>query len=108
METNRVDDLYSSLEARLAPLAEPLEEPEEGDWLAEHDEPGQTFEQYLASGPVRRGGELTTIHLCLVGDLDEQQARVMDLTRQYLGVFFDVPVAVRRRVPLADIPATAT
>jgi archaemetzincin len=107
METNGVDNLYTDLEACLAPLAEPLEEPEEGDWLAEHAEPGQTFEQYQLSQPVRRGGELTTIHLCLVGNLDEPQARVMDLTRDYLGVFFDVPVVVRRHVPLADLPARA-
>jgi hypothetical protein len=45
------DNLFPDLESRLARLAEPLDEPEEGDWLAEHPESGQTFEQYLAANP---------------------------------------------------------
>src|SRR5262249_52780875 len=32
---------------------------------------------------------------------------VTELTREYLGLFFDVPVLVRRHVPLADIPLRA-
>ena len=35
------------LERKLRPLAEPLPRPRPGDWLAEHDEPGQTFGEYL-------------------------------------------------------------
>jgi archaemetzincin len=101
------EHLYPEIEARLQPLAEPLPEPEAGDWLAEHPEPGQTFEQYRSAHPVRRDAERTTIHLCLVGDFDEAQQRVIDVTREYLGLFFDVPVQVRRRVPLADVPARA-
>jgi hypothetical protein len=56
--------LFPEIESRLRHLAEPLGEPEEGDWLAEHPEPGQTFEQYLAANPVRREDTLTTIHRC--------------------------------------------
>jgi hypothetical protein len=64
------DDYFPELEGRLLHLAEPLEDPGEGDWLAEHPEPGQTFRQYLSANPVRRGGSLAAIHLCLVGDFD--------------------------------------
>jgi archaemetzincin len=42
-----------------------------------------------------------------VGDLDDPQGKVIDLTQEYLGLFFDVPVLVRRRVPLSDVPARA-
>jgi len=98
---------FAEVEQQLRPLATPLAEPEAGDWLAEHPEPGQSFDQYLATNPVRRGHGLTTIHLCLVGDFDEPRQRLIDLTQDYLGLFFDVPVRVRRRVPLADVPAGA-
>ena len=31
----------------LRPLCEPMDKPGSSDWLAVHDEPGQTFAQYL-------------------------------------------------------------
>jgi archaemetzincin len=101
------DNLYHEVEDRLRLLSVPLEKPEAGDWLAEHPEPGQTFAEYLAARPVRRGRDLTTIYLCLVGEFDGPQQGVLELTQEYLGLFFDVTVVVRRRVPLADIPARA-
>ncbi len=101
-------DLYADVEERLRPLAEPLPAPQAGDWLAEHPERGQTFEQYWSELPVRRGADLNGIYLCYLGDFSEREADVLEWTRDYLGAFFDVPVRVRRRVPLADIPRKAT
>jgi archaemetzincin len=99
-------NLYREVEDKLRPLAAPLQEPEVGDWLAEHPEEGQTFEQYLSTDPVRRGPDLSTLYLGLLGEFTEPQERLVGLTQEYLGRFFDVPVRVRR-VPLADIPGRA-
>jgi archaemetzincin len=104
---SETENLYAEVEDRLRPLASPLEGPEVGDWLAEHPEPGQTFAQYRAARPVRRGRGLTTLYLCLLGEFTSPQQRVVDLTREYLGLFFDVPAVVRRRVPLSAVPARA-
>src|SRR5438445_5307584 len=98
---------YLELEQKLRPLAESLPATRPGDWLAEHDEPGQTFAEYLDARPVRKNDTLTTIYLCFVGDFGEAQRRVLDLTRQYLARFFDCPVKVNRHVPLASVPARA-
>jgi archaemetzincin len=98
---------YAEVEERLRPLAAPLAEPEVGDWLAEHPEPGQTFAEYLAADPVRRGPDRSTLYLCLLGDFTAPQERILERTREFLGLFFDVPVQVRRRVPLADVPVRA-
>jgi hypothetical protein len=38
---------YLNLERKVHPQAEPLPAPRAGDWLAEHDEPGQTFAECL-------------------------------------------------------------
>ncbi len=103
----REKQLFPDLEDRLHQLVEPLGKPRQGDWLAENKENGQTFRQYLSANPVRRDDILTTIHLCLVGDFDIPQQKIIDLTQEYLGIFFDVPIQFRRRVPLADIPARA-
>jgi len=98
---------YLELERKLRPLADPLPPPHPGDWLAEHDEPGQTFGEYLDAQPVRKGDKLHTIYLCFVGDFSEAQRQVLDLTQQYLGLFFDSPVKVNRQIALASIPARA-
>jgi archaemetzincin len=98
---------YLDVEAHLRPLADPLPPPRPGDWLAEHPEPGQTFAGYLDAHPVRKSDKLHTIYLCLVGDFSEAQRRVLDLTRDYLGVFYDCPVVVKRQVAPASIPARA-
>jgi archaemetzincin len=98
---------YLELEQKLRPLADPLPPPRPGDWLAEHDEPGQTFAEYLTARPVRRSDQLTTLYLCFVGDFSAAQRHVLYLTRQYLALFFDCPVKVHRQVPLAAIPARA-
>ncbi len=101
------ENLYPEIEDRLRSLARPLGQVREGDWLAEHREKGQTFRQYLSANPVRRDQELKVIYLCLVGEFDGPQQQIVDLTCEYLGLFFDVPVQVRCRVPIWDIPDRA-
>jgi archaemetzincin len=88
-------------------LADPLPPPRPGDWLAEHPEPGQTFADYLDAHPVRKSDKLTTIYVCLVGDFTEAQRRILDLSRNYLAIFFDCPVKVQWQIALASIPARA-
>jgi archaemetzincin len=98
---------FADVESKLRPLADPLPSPRPGDWLAEHAEPGQTFDEYLDARPVRKSDKLTTIYLCLVGDFSEAQRRILALTEEYLAVFFDCPVKVSRQLPLDSIPARA-
>ena len=100
-------ELYRELEEKLRPLTQTLPPPRPGDWLAEHDEPGQTFAEYLDAQPVRKSGDLHTLYLCLVGEFTEAQQHILDLTREYLAIFFDCPVKVQRQVALASIPARA-
>ncbi|WP_439623494.1 archaemetzincin [Gemmata sp.] len=98
---------YPEIEDRLGPLGEPLERPRPGDWLAEHREKGQTFPQYLAGNPVRRDAKLNTIYLCEIGECDAAQRVVLDLTREFLALYFDAPVIVRRTGPTVAIPNAA-
>lgn len=98
---------YADIEDRLRPLVEPLETPRPGDWLAEHREKSQTFRQYLTGNPVRRDRDLTTIDLCVIGECDAAQQSVLAITLEFLLVFFDSPVVMRRTVTISDIPDTA-
>jgi archaemetzincin len=101
------EQLYPEIEERLRPLARPLAAPRVGDWLAEHWEPGQTFDQYLRARPVRRGDRFRAIYLCLVGAFGAPQQRLVELARECLSLFYDVPVEVREQLPLARIPPEA-
>jgi archaemetzincin len=107
MAGNDPDNLYPGLEGCLQPLAEPLPSPQPGDWLTEHKEDGQTFRQYQAALPVRRGATLTTIYLCVLGEFDAAQQRILDRTGAYLALFFDAPVRVHRHVATTEIPSHA-
>src|SRR5688572_21476700 len=98
---------YQELETKLRPLAQPLPAPHPGDWLAEHPEPGQTFDAYVDSRPVRKSDKFHTIYLCLLGEFDKDQRRILNLTNEYLAIFFDCPVEIKREISLASIPERA-
>jgi len=102
-----MSEAYLELEGELRPLADPLPRPRPGDWLAEHHESGQTFAEYLNAHPVRKSDKLHTIYFCLVGDFNQSQRRILDLTQEYLATFFDAPVKVNCQIALASIPSRA-
>src|ERR1051326_1213584 len=102
-----MENLYSDLEAKLGPLATPLEKPQPGDWFATHFETGQTFVEYKGKKPVRKSDSLHTIYICLVGDFTKEQKRILSLTDEYLGIFFDSPVKVNEHLALDAIPTQA-
>ena len=90
---------------KLRPLARKLPPPGPNDWLARHDEPGQTFEEYLASGPVVPRGKRSVIYICPLGDFTETQRRIVGLTADFMGRYFDRPVKLMEGVPLSAVPA---
>lgn len=89
---------YPEIEAKLRPLAVKLGPPEPGEWLPEHPESGQSFAQYVASEPQRRTREQHKIYVCMVGEFSESQQRILTTTREFLGVYYDAPVIVRREI----------
>ena len=92
---------------RLRPLHKKLGKPTPGDWLYHHKEPGQTFRQYVTSGPVRPVGKHSVIYIQPLGEFTDQQRKVVTLTAEFVGLYFNRPVKVRRDVPLSVIPARA-
>lgn len=93
--------------AHLAPLHGPLEPPRPGDWLAHHDEPGQSFAEYRAGEPTLADAERHTIYVQPLGDLKPTEHRIIRLTAQYMQRFFHLETRIREPWPLSRIPATA-
>jgi archaemetzincin len=98
---------YFEVEHKLRTLADPMPPPRHGDGLVHHDEPGQTFAEYLDAPPIRKSDKLPTLYLCLIGDFTEPQRRILDLTQDYLALFFDCSWTVQQQIALDSIPARA-
>jgi hypothetical protein len=75
-------EVASLLDARRAinPLFTPMREPQEYDWLAFNEEPGQTFEEYLGSDPVLPHGARRVIYIQPLGNFTNTQRRIVALT----------------------------
>jgi len=92
---------------RLVPLHQPLGKPGPGDWLANHPEPGQTYDQYARSRPVRADQRRRVIYIQPLGDFSPIQRKIVQFTGEFMGIFFQLPVRVRDDLPLSRIPERA-
>jgi archaemetzincin len=89
------------------PLFDKKRPPEPGDWLAEHREKGQTFEQYLRSNPNRPTKSRTTIYVQPLGKFSKEQRAIIDTTVDYLARFYQTPVRTLPPIGLDDVPEDA-
>jgi archaemetzincin len=97
-----INDLRDAIK-KVEPFFSPMKEPEPDDWLASHNEPGQTFEEYLESEPIRPKQERQKLYVLPLGKFTPQQQKVIDATAGYLEVFYDLPM-----VEMPAKPFTAT
>lgn len=82
-------------------------EPQPGDWLDEHDEPGESYRQYLAAQPITPQGKRRLIHIQPLGDFTPSQGRIVEATAELLKHYFQLPIRVRPAWPESVVPADA-
>jgi archaemetzincin len=92
---------------KLRPLHAKLGRPAPGEWLAHHEEPGQTFEEYLASRPVGPTKGRNVLCVQPLGEFSPSQRKIITLTADFMGRYFTLPVKVLDDLPLSLIPAKA-
>jgi archaemetzincin len=92
---------------KLEPLHKKLGKPRPGDWLSQHKEDGQTFNQYLVCRPVMPRGKRNTIYIQPLGDFKAKQREIVKLTADFMKRYFSVPVKIRKDLSLKIIPAKA-
>ncbi|HYG74670.1 MAG TPA: archaemetzincin [Planctomycetota bacterium] len=92
---------------KLRPLHTPLGKPQPGEWLAEHFEEGQSFPQYLKCKPVLPRGKRNILYIQPLGDFTEKQRKIIDLTADFLGRYFQIQTRIADDLPLAIIPRDA-
>jgi archaemetzincin len=94
---------------RLVAIHERFGPPEPRDWVVEQRELGQTYLQYVHSQPVRPDEKRRVICVQPVGEFNERQRRIINLTAEFLGIYFDLPVKVEKDLVLTfeSIPSEA-
>jgi archaemetzincin len=87
----------------------PIPKPDSWDWVATHDEPGQTFDQYLKSRPQRVGTRgRKFIYLQPIGKFPEKAPKMETLKKHLEAYFHPVPVKLLQPVILKPSPRIKT
>ncbi|MBI4244214.1 MAG: hypothetical protein HY606_09010 [Planctomycetes bacterium] len=100
------DNLQKLIE-KLQPLHNKLEKPRPGEWLHSHDEPGQTFKQYISGDPVTIDDKRKVIYIQPIGDFIESQDEIIKLTSEYMSLYFNLEVKIKDKLSLDLIPKKA-
>jgi archaemetzincin len=93
--------------AKLVPLHKKLGKPEPGDWLDKYKEPHQTYAQYVRSHPVRADRRRSVIYVQPLGDFTPAEKKIVALTAELMGVYFQLPVKTSNALSLDLIPEKA-
>jgi archaemetzincin len=86
---------------------EPVPSPGPNDWLSVHMEPGQTFTEYVRSGPFRPDKNHSIIYLQPVGEFEGGQISSLALMELFAEAFFCVEVKVIPTLYLEDKEVTS-
>lgn len=96
-----------SLIKKLVPYDVTMDAPMQGDWLFEHEEHGQNFEQYRKSAPVSPNKWQKHIYLQPIGTFAESENKIIGYTAEYLEIFFDLKTIILPAISDRIIPDTA-
>ena len=83
---------------------DPIPKPGAFDWLARHEEEGQTYDQFLRSRPNRPGaGGRKLIYLQPIGDFPEKAPKVAILKEYLEAYFYTMEVKLAPTMKLGDL-----
>jgi archaemetzincin len=93
----------------LEPLHQKKRPAKPGDWLDRFgdEEKGQTFEEYVASDPVRPDGKRKTLYILLLGDFTKERREIVDRTAEFMALYFTLPVKFADPVDEKAVPDSA-
>ena len=70
----------------------PIPVPKSGDWLAEHRETGQTFDDFVRSAPPTPHGNRNKIYLQPLSEFPEKQSPSIETLKAYANAYFSMEV----------------
>lgn len=90
---------------KLASLDVKLSVPKDGEWLAEHQEEGQSFEKYCAIKPTSISDERNVIYIQPIGKFTSDEHKIVENTVAYVSLFFKLKTLVLPTISENEIPA---
>jgi archaemetzincin len=84
---------------------QPIRMPGPLDWLANHEEPGQTFDEFVRSHPNRPEGRRRKIYLAPLGDL-QGGGPPLETLRQFAAAFFGLETVALPALDLSGARVT--
>ncbi|MEN2400933.1 Zn-dependent protease [Flavobacterium sp. MC2016-06] len=81
--------------------------PAPGEWLYEHKEKGQTFEQFMNSKHIVPTKEANIIYIKPIGNFTALQNKQIKLVREYLAIFFQLETKISEIASNDIIPKEA-
>ena len=92
---------------KLRSLHTKLGKPEAGQWLATHDEKGQTFSQYRKSKPNVLAGRRRKLYVQPIGDFTETDVELIAASAEFLSIYFNCEVVTNETLSESVIPESA-
>lgn len=80
----------------------PISIPKSGDWLAEHRETGQGFNEFVKSKPNRPEKDRKKIYLQPLGQFPDEQVPLVESLKEYAAAYFAIEVKVLAPLALND------
>ncbi len=101
------DELATTLRAaikKLEPLHQLPPKPGPNDWLASHDESGQSFEKYLKSKPIRPTMKRNKLYVLPLGTFDKRASEIIADSATFMSIYFQISVVLMKTEPLEKVP----
>ena len=92
---------------KLRSLHTKLGKPEAGQWLATHNEKGQTFSQYRKSKPNVLAGRRRKLYVQPIGDFTETDVELIAASAEFLSIYFNCEVVTNETLSESVIPESA-
>ena len=77
---------------KLKPLYNKLSPIQPGDWLANHEEAGQSVKEYIRTRRIKPGAVKKFIYIQRIGTFSEKQKLVLDRCKDYMAICFGVEI----------------
>jgi archaemetzincin len=81
---------------------QPVPRPGPADWLSNHPEPGQTFEQFVLSRPNQPDSRRNKLYLAPIGSFAQPGAPRLDELVWFAGAFFTIGIATLPPIDIAQ------
>ncbi len=89
---------------KLSKIHTKLGKPKPGEWLSQHDEPGQTFIKYKRCRPRLPTGKRKIIYIQPIGEFTPAQEKIIKTTAKFMRCYYNLPVKIKDPFPLSVIP----